>query len=143
MHGVPGFRTHGGKIFSRGQREKLKNAEVVCRRVSGRHHTGHAVHALFHVELDFRTPHRLAGFVQHLSGEYRRRHQPQHQVLRFKLLAGYNRGPELLMLLVTRGEITAPASLQRILARSQSTESEPPVFACQQGRHIPGIVRVG
>src|SRR5712692_2529614 len=102
----------------------------------------HALEMIFTIHRDLRIPDGLLEFIEHLAGKHGVRRQTQSKVFGIEIGAGYDRGRELVVLVVGSGNESALRSTERVLARGDM-ELEASVVAGDDGLHALPILRVG
>src|SRR6266478_7284488 len=142
MNRVPGRSFCGDKVCSLVEGRHFVAALIVRHGAAKTNDATHALEMVLTIHSDLRAANRVLEFIEHLAGEHGVRREAQSKVLGIEIGAGYDRGRELVMLVVGSGDESALRSNERVLAR-WDVELEASVVAGDDGLHALPILRVG
>src|SRR5260370_5041525 len=141
MDRVPRRSFCGDEVRSLVERRHFVAALIVSRGCAKMKDATHALEMIFTVYRDLRTADGLLEFVEHLAGKHGVRRQPQSQRFCVEISAGYDRGRELVVLVVGSADESALRAIERVLARGD-VELEASVVTGDDGLHALPILRV-
>src|SRR6266481_9273020 len=142
MNRVPGGSFYRDKIRSLVEGRHFVAALIVRHGAAKTEDSTHALEMVLTIHSDLRTANRVLEFIEHVAGEHGVRREAQSKVLGIEIGAGYDRGRELVVLVVGSGDESALRSIERVLARGD-VELEASVVAGDDGLHALPILRVG
>src|SRR5277367_3628716 len=128
MHRIPRLCGRGNIIFAWAQWREVEEAEVIA---SGRRKLDHANHPAgmaLKVQKDIRASDWIAKLIEHMTSNEGHRRETKNQIFCREFRSRYDRGRELLALLVIGGNEPALRSLQRIFSGLQVRKFKMAIF---------------